>query len=78
MEKPIILQIKEMKEGIFQEVNQYVNKIPATIILDTINEVRRQLMAEEQKQYENALREYKESEVKSNERFEDNKSSDSE
>lgn len=51
-----------MKNGIFQEVNRYVNDIPATIILDTINEIRRQLIEEDKKQYENALKEYNESE----------------
>lgn len=62
MDKPIVLKIHEMKNGIFQEVNRYVNDIPATIILDTINEIRRQLIEEDKKQYENALKEYNESE----------------
>lgn len=66
MDKPIVLKIHEMKDGIFQEVNKYVNEIPAVVILDTINEVRRQLIDEDRKQYEDALREYRESEGKEN------------
>lgn len=66
MDKPIVILVHEMKDGIFREVNQYVNKIPATIILDTINEIRRQLIDEDRKQYEDALREYRESEGKEN------------
>lgn len=66
MSKPTVMLIHEMKEGIFREVNKYVNEIPATIILDTINEIRRQLIDEDRKQYEDALREYRESEGKEN------------
>lgn len=51
-----------MKEGIFREVNKYVNEIPAVVILDTINEVRRQLVETDKKQYENDIKNY-ESEV---------------
>jgi len=65
MDKPIVMLIHEMKDGIYAEVNKYVNQIPATIILDTIDNIKRQLVEQDKIQLQQALKDYKESEGKS-------------
>jgi hypothetical protein len=61
MEKPVILTIQDMKKELFGVVNKYSDEIPAIIILDTVNDIKNQLEANNRKQLEQAKQQYEES-----------------
>lgn len=60
MEKNLILLGREMKEEFVAVANKYISKVPAFIIVDTLQEMQANMGQVAEQQYEQALVEYKE------------------
>ena len=60
--KPIVLSIHEMREAIVDDVNKYVKEVPAIVIVDVLKDLTRQLLAEDERQLEQAKLDFTESE----------------
>lgn len=61
MEKPLILIQKEFRDEITETINKYIDKIPATNIVDYLNNISREMNRLAEAQYADALKKYEES-----------------
>ena len=69
--KPIVLSIHEMRQTLVGDVNKYASEVPAVVIVDVLKELTRQLIAEDERQLEQAKKDFTESEGKENVRPEE-------